>query len=144
MIQGVLDLSWEYILSALGLFAGTFVISIVVIGFLLVRLPANYFLDSHNRDLWIDHHPILQWSGVILKNLSAVALIIVGIVLCFLPGQGVLTILIGLALLDFPGKRRLERAILRKPGIFDRVNRLRHRYGRPPLVVEEPRPADDE
>ena len=142
MIQGVLDLSWGYVLSALGLFAGTFVISIVVIGFLLTRLPATYFLDSHNRDLWIDHHPVLRWSGVILKNLGAVALIVVGIVLCFLPGQGVLTILIGLALLDFPGKRRLERAILRKPGIFDRVNRLRHRYGRPPLVVEEPRQSE--
>lgn len=134
---------WGYVLSGIGLFVVTFVVSIVVIGFLLVRLPANFFLDSHNRDLWIDHHPVVRWLGIILKNLLAIGLIVVGIVLCFFPGQGILTILIGLALLDFPGKRRLERAILRRPGIFDRVNRLRGRFGRPPLIVDEPHPPED-
>lgn len=135
--------TWGYVLGGIGLFVVTFIVSIVVIGFLLVRLPATFFLDSHNRDLWIDHHPVVRWMGIILKNLLAIGLIVVGIVLCFFPGQGVLTILIGLALLDFPGKRRLERAILRRPGIFDRVNRLRARFGRPPLIVDEPHPPED-
>jgi hypothetical protein len=131
------------VLGGIGLSVVTFVVSIVVMAFLLVRLPATFFLDSHNRDLWIDQHPVLRWSGIVLKNLLAIGLVVLGIVLCFLPGQGILTILIGLALLDFPGKRRLERAILRRPGIFDRVNRLRGRFGRPPLVVVEPSQAED-
>ncbi len=139
----MLAVTWGYVLGGIGLFVVTFIVSIVVIGFLLVRLPATFFLDSHNRDLWIDHHPVVRWMGIILKNLLAIGLIVVGIVLCFFPGQGVLTILIGLALLDFPGKRRLERAILRRPGIFDRVNRLRARFGRPPLIVDEPHPPED-
>ena len=143
MVQAVLAVTWGYVLGGIGLFVVTFIVSIVVIGFLLVRLPATFFLDSHNRDLWIDHHPVVRWMGIILKNLLAIGLIVVGIVLCFFPGQGVLTILIGLALLDFPGKRRLERAILRRPGIFDRVNRLRARFGRPPLIVDEPHPPED-
>ena len=142
-MQAVLAVTWGYVLGGIGLFVVTFIVSIVVIGFLLVRLPATFFLDSHNRDLWIDHHPVVRWMGIILKNLLAIGLIVVGIVLCFFPGQGVLTILIGLALLDFPGKRRLERAILRRPGIFDRVNRLRARFGRPPLIVDEPHPPED-
>jgi len=142
-VQAVLAVTWGYVLGGIGLFVVTFIVSIVVIGFLLVRLPATFFLDSHNRDLWIDHHPVVRWMGIILKNLLAIGLIVVGIVLCFFPGQGVLTILIGLALLDFPGKRRLERAILRRPGIFDRVNRLRARFGRPPLIVDEPHPPED-
>jgi len=135
--------NWGYVLGGIGLSVVTFVVSIVVLAFVLVKLPATFFLDSHNRDLWIDHHPVLRWSGIVLKNLAAIGLIVLGIVLCFLPGQGILTILIGLALLDFPGKRRLERAILRRPGIFDRVNRLRSRFGRPPLIVEEPRHPED-
>jgi len=137
MVQGILAVRWGYVLGGVGLSAVTFAVSIVVIGFLLVRLPATFFLDSHNRDLWIDHHPVLRWSGIVLKNLLGIGLIILGIALCFLPGQGILTILIGLALLDFPGKRRLERAILRRPGIFDRVNRLRGRFDRPPLIIAE-------
>lgn len=136
-------MSWGYVLGGIGLFVVTFVVSIVVIGFLLVRLPATFFLDSHNRDLWIDHHPGMRWSGIVLKNLLGLGLIVLGVVLCFFPGQGILTILIGLALLDFPGKRRLERTILRRPGIFDRVNRLRSRFGRPPLIVVEPNQSEE-
>lgn len=136
-------MNWGYVLGGIGLSIVTFVVSIVVVAFVLVRLPAAFFLDSHNRDLWIDHYPVLRWSGIILKNLAAIGLVILGIVLCFLPGQGILTILIGLALLDFPGKRRLERAILRRPGIFDRVNRLRGRFDRPPLIIEEPSQPED-
>ena len=144
-VQSVLAVSWGYVLSGIGLFVVTFVVSIVVIAFLLVRLPTTFFLDSHNRDLWIDQHPVLRWSGIVLKNLLGIGIIVVGVLLSLpgIPGQGILTILIGLVLIDFPGKRRMERAILRRPGIFDRVNRLRGRFGRPPLVVVEPSQPED-
>lgn len=130
---------WLYVLSGVGLFIATFAISIVVIGFLLVKLPATYFLDSHDRDLWIDQHPILRWSGIIAKNLLGVALVVLGALLSLpgIPGQGLLTILIGLVLIDFPGKRRIERWILKRPGVFDRVNAFRGRFGKPPLVLAD-------
>ena len=51
------------------------------------------------------------------------------------PGQGMLTILIGLMLLDVPGKRRLERRIVGRRRILQAINRLRKRFGRPPLVL---------
>ncbi|MBN1853401.1 MAG: hypothetical protein JW829_11780 [Pirellulales bacterium] len=142
MIQIGFASLWNYILSGVGLFAVTFVVSLLVIAFVLVKIPPTYFLDSHNRDLWIDHHPWIRWSGILLKNCLAIGTIGIGILLCVLPGQGILTILIGLALLDFPGKRRLERAILRKKGIFDSINRLRQHYGKRPFMMEEPSPIE--
>ena len=54
-----------------------------------------------------------------------------------LPGQGVLTILAGLALLDFPGKRALELKILKRPSILGAVNWLRERRGREPLRFDD-------
>ena len=57
----------------------------------------------------------------------------IGVLMLVLPGQGVLTILIGLTLLDFPGKRRFVRRLLMRPRVFRVINRLRRRFGRPPL-----------
>jgi hypothetical protein len=50
-----------------------------------------------------------------------------------LPGQGVLTLCVSLFLLDFPGKRRLERRILGYPPVLHALNRLRTRAGQPPF-----------
>ncbi len=50
------------------------------------------------------------------------------------PGQGLLMVLIGLMLVDFPGRRRVEKALARRPGILATVNRLRARFSRPPLL----------
>jgi hypothetical protein len=52
-----------------------------------------------------------------------------------LPGQGVLTILLGIALLDLPGKRHLERRLIALPTVLRTINKLREKFGRPPLTV---------
>ena len=53
----------------------------------------------------------------------------------FLPGQGVLTILIGLSLLEFPGKRRLEAKIVGQPTVLSTINNMRAKFGKPPLIL---------
>jgi hypothetical protein len=70
------------------------------------------------------------------KNLLGAVLVVVGILLSLpgVPGQGLLTILIGLMLLDFPGKRSFERRLLARPRVLETMNRIRARLGRPPLV----------
>ncbi|NLF68765.1 MAG: hypothetical protein GX575_06875 [Candidatus Anammoximicrobium sp.] len=120
-------------------FAVTFAASLAIVGALLVRLPATYFLDRHERALWIDRHPLVRWSGIIVKNGLGVALIMVGGLLSLpgIPGQGLLTILLGVMLLDYPGKRRLERRLIGMPRVLERVNRLRARFGKPPLILAE-------
>jgi hypothetical protein len=52
------------------------------------------------------------------------------------PGQGILTILLGIMLLDFPGKRKLEHKIVSRPKVLSTINKLRHRFGKPALVLD--------
>jgi hypothetical protein len=108
-------------------------------GFLVVQLPATYFLESRPRGWWVDRHPILCGVVRILKNLLGAVLVVVGALMLLTPGQGLLTILIGIMLLDFPGKRTLERKLLGRPGVRNALNRLRARFGKPPLVLEQQR-----
>jgi hypothetical protein len=60
-----------------------------------------------------------------------------------IPGPGLLVILIGITVMDFPGKRRLERWVVGRPGVLGAINRLRRRYGRPPLVLGACGPRED-
>jgi hypothetical protein len=116
---------------------GMFIVSIAAGAFLLVRLPATYFLDKHHRESRIVRHPILRWSLLILRNILGAICVGVGVLMLFTPGQGLLTILIGIMLLDFPGKRTLERKLVNRNGIKSSINRLRSRFGRPPLILDE-------
>jgi hypothetical protein len=141
-------LKWSFWLWSGALFVVTFVAtfaaSLAIVGVLLVKLPSTYFLDRHEPALWIDQHPAVRWAGIILKNALGIALIALGFLLSLpgIPGQGLLTILLGVMLLDFPGKRRLERRLIGMPRVLDRVNRLRVRFGKPPLVLAEAQPDD--
>jgi hypothetical protein len=135
--MALFGLRWLLALWGIPLAILTSILSVVIVGAVLVRLPDTYFLDSHIRDFWIDRHPVLRWSAKLLKNLLGVALILVGFVLLLpgVPGQGLLTLLIGLVLIDFPRKRRAERWLLSCRGVANKVNRLRARFGRRPLLL---------
>jgi hypothetical protein len=122
---------------AIGILLACTVGSLVVVGAVLTRLPADYFRPGARRPLVETAHPALHALLLVARNVAGVALIAVGVVLSVpgVPGQGLLTIFIGILLVDFPGKRRLERRILGVPVLLRAVNRLRHRRGHPPLVL---------
>jgi hypothetical protein len=114
-------------------FAGT----LIAIPFILVRLPPNYFDERHPRPWMPDHHPVLRLLGFIVKNAVGAVFLAVGLALLFLPGQGILTILLGVSMLDFPGKRYVERKIVGQPTVLKAINGLRAKYGKPPLTVKD-------
>lgn len=131
-------LSWGgKVLLALGIFALTVVGSLGVVAVVLVRLPANYFHPDYASPLR-QEHPIVRWAGLIVKNTVGAILVLIGLLLSLpgIPGQGVLTILIGLMLLNFPGKRRLERRLVSHPSVLAAINGVRARFGKPPLSLE--------
>ena len=134
-----LDWSWQSLLLGVGLFVVTFAASIAAVSFVLVRLPPTYFQLAHARDFWADRHRAVRWSGMVVKNLFGFLLVLLGIVMSLpgVPGQGVLTILLGLMLMDFPGKRQLEYRIVSRPKVLQAINRLRARFDRPPMVLDE-------
>jgi hypothetical protein len=117
----------------------TFVTSIAVTILVLIKLPDTYFKASHGREFWVERHPVLRWGGLILKNLLGAFLVLLGVVMSLpgVPGQGVLTILLGVMLLDFPGKRRLELKLVSRPKVLRTINRIRQRFDRTPLQLDE-------
>ncbi|MDQ3803954.1 MAG: hypothetical protein M3416_09020 [Acidobacteriota bacterium] len=132
-------LTWGQVLVGALISVVTFVVSILVVTFVLVRLPANYFHSSHDREFLTDRHPVLRLVGMFLKNLLGLVLVGFGIVMSLpgVPGQGVLTILLGIMLLDFPGKRALEIKLVSRPTVFHAINHLRARFSRPPLLLDQ-------
>ena len=84
-----------------------------------------------------DHHPILRLIALGVKNVVGWFLLLGGIAMLVLPGQGLLTILIGVSLMDFPGKRAIERKLVSRPLVLQAINRIRQRFDRPPLLIDE-------
>ncbi|HKZ02928.1 MAG TPA: hypothetical protein VJ180_11840, partial [Pyrinomonadaceae bacterium] len=120
------------------LFVITFSLSLAIVTVILVKIPANYFKADYPRDLWRNRHKAIRITGVVGKNLIGAFLVVLGVVMSLpgVPGQGVLTILLGVMLLDFPGKRQLEFRLISRPNVLRTVNRVRERFGKAPLVME--------
>jgi ABC-type phosphate transport system permease subunit len=133
------SLTWRGLLIGLLIFVVTFVVSLAIVSFILVKLPADHFSKNHRTSFWSGRHPAIRAMGIIGKNILGVLLVVVGILLSIpgVPGQGLLTILLGVMLLDFPGKRRLEQNLLRRPQILKTINRLRARFGKQALEIDQ-------
>lgn len=118
----------------------TFVVSGVALPWLLTRLPEDYFLevDREVPPSW-PRRRALYWAWRLLKNLLGVVLLLAGFVMLFTPGQGMLTTLAGLWLMDLPGKRRCERHLIARPKVLASVNWIRHKAGKPPFQVSTER-----
>jgi hypothetical protein len=111
--------------------------TLIVGGWFVVRMPADYFRrPEQSRDAAAStQHPLVRVTLHWLKNILGVLLILVGIVLSMplVPGPGVVTILVGLSLTDFPGKRKMEQWLVGKKLVLSPLNWLRGKWGRPPL-----------
>ncbi|MCX7974768.1 MAG: hypothetical protein N3B16_09765 [Candidatus Aminicenantes bacterium] len=114
----------------------TFLATPIIVIAIIIKLPANYFSQpGGQRSRFFLRYPVAYPIFLIVKNLIGFFLIFIGFILLFLPGQGFLTILIGLLLINFPGKSRLERALLSRPGVQNKINKLRQRFHQPPLAL---------
>lgn len=112
-----------------------FVGSLIAIPYILVRLPSNYFDIRVPRPWMQNHHPILRVMGHVVKNAVGGIFLFAGFLMLFLPGQGILTMLIGISMLDFPGKRKIEAKMVGQPSVLNVINNLREKFGRPPLII---------
>jgi hypothetical protein len=132
------SLTWNKILLGVGLFAVSLAFSFLAIGVVMVKIPENYFSSHYQQDFLPGSPWIVRWGAVVAKNIVGFFLVILGIILSLpgVPGQGILTILLGLIMLDIPGKRPLEARIIKRPTILSAVNDLRARYKKPPLVMD--------
>jgi hypothetical protein len=112
-----------------------FVGTLIAIPFILVRLPADYF-DTRVPRHWLkDHHPVLRLAGHLVKNVVGSIFLFAGFLMLFLPGQGILTMLIGISMLDFPGKRKIEAKLIGQPAVLGAINAMRRKFDKPPLTL---------
>jgi hypothetical protein len=132
------SVTWGQILLGVGLFLGSLALSFAAIAIVMVKIPKNYFSSHYKRDFLPGSSFVVRWGAVIAKNILGVFLIILGIALSLpgVPGQGVLTILLGLIMLDIPGKRPLEARIIKRPAVLAAINKLRAKYEKPPLELD--------
>lgn len=120
---------WASGLSLLGLVA-----TVIGIPWVVARLPRDYFNQSH-REVW-RISAAEPWYALVLggvKNVLGALLVLLGVVMLITPGQGLLTLLVGLLLMNFPGKYQLERWLVRRPGVLKALDWLRQRRGQPPF-----------
>ncbi len=134
MLERVLAwIAWEHLALAALAWALLTAGSLAVVLRIVLALPHDYFeVDASPRTAWT--------AARVARNVAGILLIGVGTVLSFpgVPGQGVLTVLVGMFLVDFPRRQQLERALARRPGVLPALNRLRARFDRPPLRPPPP------
>ncbi|HEY6478335.1 MAG TPA: hypothetical protein VI456_17280 [Polyangia bacterium] len=123
---------------SIGISVGLAVLSLALATAVVVGWPADRFQGEGPTLVGQNQHLVVRALGLVGRNLGGAVLVVLGAIMAVpgVPGQGLLTMLIGLTLLSFPGKRRLERRLVRMPPVLRGINRLRARFARPPLELD--------
>ncbi|MDQ3490971.1 MAG: hypothetical protein M3449_07900 [Acidobacteriota bacterium] len=124
------------ILLGAGVFLVSLIINALIVGIVIVKIPANYFSSHYQQDFLPNSSWFTRWGVTIVKNVAGAILVILGIAMLIGPGQGILSILSGLIMMDIPGKRPLEAKIIKRPAILAAANKLRSRYKKEPLLMD--------
>ena len=122
---------WLMAASVISLLAGLLLLPVFI-----TRIPVDYFSHSHRHRLSANsRHPLIRLLIVGSKNLLGTVFIAAGLLMLFLPGQGLLMLLVGLIIMNYPGKFELERWIILRPHVLPAINWLRTKYNHPPLLA---------
>lgn len=137
MLDQWLNFAYEYqtVFLILGLLsAAGFFCTLIIIPLLITRLPTTYFL-SDTRQLPSDRKPrfAFRLTLMFLKNTIALLVLLAGVFMLIVPGQGVLTIILALFLLDFPQKFKLQQWLIQQPSIRNTANWLRKKHNKAPF-----------
>lgn len=142
MIESIIQMMRDHagLLWMLTIFSVITVILFITLGARIVaRMPADYFINRERPAVpeFHERYPgFVRGTIRVLKNLLGSVLLVVGFLLLFVPGQGLLTMLAGVLLMNFPGKFKCELWLVRRPQVYRSINWLRRRADQPPLVLE--------
>ncbi len=121
-----------------GLSLLTFVGTLILVPVLVVKMPADYFVREHRReDRAVPRHPVIRIALLVGKNILGLCLFAGGILMLFTPGQGLLSIAMGIVLMDFPGKFALEKRVARNRPVMRSINWIRRKWGEVELTLPE-------
>ncbi len=115
--------------SVISLLASFFLIPLVI-----AKIPADYFSDEHRKP-YAPKNLLLYILYKILKNVFGLLLVLLGFVLLFTPGQGLICILVASVMMDYPGKFRFQRYLVSKKPLLKSLNWVRKIAGAGPLEI---------
>jgi archaellum biogenesis protein FlaJ (TadC family) len=124
-------LLWQLASVSVAMFFAT----LLLVPMILIRLPSDYFSYRRRKSRASFRHPFVAVLLTTLKNLLGLIFVVAGIAMLVLPGQGILTILVGLMLLDFPGKYRAEQWMVSHVSVLRSINWIRAKAHKPPLAI---------
>jgi hypothetical protein len=122
-----------------GIVAGIALVTTALGIAMVVWMPPDYFQSvPSGPPVWWRRHRVLLGAGLLIKNALGVLFVIAGAVMAIplVPGPGLLFMLLGFSILDFPGKRSVERRLLGVGSVLRSLNGIRARFKRPPLVLD--------
>ena len=111
-----------------------FIFSLFSIKWLVALIPSDYFINKSSSK-FRSKYPNIWLLSIIIKKILGYTLIIGGILMLVLPGQGLFTIMIGLMLSNYPGKYLIEKRFIAIPRVLKTINWLRKRSDKSPLEV---------
>jgi len=111
-----------------------FIFSLLTIKWLVALIPNDYFIKKNNSE-FRSNYPIFWLVSIIIKNLVGYTLIVGGILMLVLPGQGLFTLFVGLMLSNYPGKFYIERKFIAIPSVLRAINWLRKKSNTPSIKI---------
>lgn len=140
IIQTILEwlMAHQYLLGWIGVISFlVFSLSLLSLPWLVAMIPEDYFSSQKRKRAILKNEVFGTWIVIfILKNSIGLLLVTGGVLMLFLPGQGVLTIIAGLIMTDYPGKFELERRIVSNKKILEKLNWLRNKANQPNLKID--------
>lgn len=109
-----------------------FLVSLMAIPAVIKRLPTDYFINKEPRNT---KHWLLRIIISAVKNTLGLTLICAGIIMLITPGQGLLSILAGVFISDFPGKKSFEHWLVLKPSIKNSLNWIRRKQNCEEFII---------
>ena len=107
-------------------------LSVFATPWLLARLPVDYFRLPRGEASG-ERGGVRRLLLLIARNVAGVLFMVLGLVMLVTPGPGLIGLLLGLSLCEFPGKHVLVRRFAAHPDVFASLNWLRRRTGSPPF-----------
>jgi hypothetical protein len=115
----------------------------VVITYFITQLDKQYFVRRKTSEEGLINHLHLTSMNrsvacavKIAKIILGIGLLVCGILMLVLPGQGLITILIGLSLIPFPGKDKMEQRILSRHSVRSTLNWIRVKAKKEPFIFD--------
>jgi uncharacterized membrane protein HdeD (DUF308 family) len=109
-----------------------------------VAMPADHFMPRLRGAEERRRHPVVRLLLRVARNIIGAILLVLGLVMAIpmVPGPGVLFILLGVSLMDIPGKHAMVRYIVSRPLVLQPLNALRAKWNRPPVQIPPDHKAD--